>query len=334
MFQPDRRLANHVLNSFLTIVMLAIMVIVFCSSTIDLACAQEATSGDPLLKRRISDLEAENRALRKIIAEILASVKDVPGTSNAAKPNADGLRIIVLPDDWGNSRIEDMKKVVDSAAHPLASQLNAASSFAPVIIQRSKSGPITLYQRGAGNEYVVRLDSSDRAWAQLAFQFAHEFCHIICNYRNVNNPQMWFEETICEVASLYSLRKMGETWKTNPPYSNWNTYADALTDYARTRIAEQADNSQTLADFYRENSAALEEKGTNRKLNNFIAVKLLPHFEADPTGWQTIQYLNLGNAKENKTLSAYLSAWHQRVPKNQRDFVAQIAREFEIKLVE
>ena len=282
-----------------------------------------------LLEKRLAELEAENKALRKKINDIqkAAALK-----SSNSKPNTDGLRIIVLPDDWGEAGLLDMKKVADSAAHPIASLLEN-SSFSPIMIQRSKTGPITLYQRGVGNEYIVRLDTGDRAWAQMAFQFAHEFCHIICNYRDVDNSQLWFEETVCEVASLYSLRRMSENWETNPPYSNWKSYAAALSDYANDRISIQQEKKQSLAEFYREHEAALETSGTNRELNNFIAVKLLKHFEDTPAGWQAVRYLNLGEPNENKSFKTYLSGWYRRVPEKHRNFVTTIAREFELDLL-
>ena len=290
-----------------------------------------AQSEDALLKRRIAELEAENKSLRKIIEQIQQVVKTVPPAAVTGAANSEGLRIIVMPGDWGDSQTADMKKVVDSAAHPIASLLSG-ESFAPILIERSQSGPITLYKRGQGNEYIVKLDSSNRAWAQLSFQFAHEFCHILCNYRNVDNPQMWFEETLCECASLYSLRRMGKNWETNPPYSNWKNYSTALTNYANARIEAQRSKAGTLPEFYRSNKPELEKNATNRELNNFIAVKLLPLFEENPKAWQTVRYLNLGPASENKSFQHYLAGWHQRVPEEHREFISKVANAFDLQL--
>ena len=281
---------------------------------------------DTRIQKRISELEAENRALRKVIAELKSDHRSAVG---AASP--DGLRIVVLPDDWGESGLADMRKVCESAAHPIASQL-IDDGFAPIMVQRSKSGPISLFKRGDGNEYIVRLDSTNRAWAQLAYQFSHEFCHIVCNYRNVNNRQMWFEETLCELASIYSLRAMGQEWKTNAPYSNWKSYASALTNYARDRIQQHDTHSNSIAKFYRDNRAELEKTGTNRALNGYIAIKLLPIFESSPTGWQSLRYINLGPADENVSFKTYLTGWHRRVPEMHRAFVQRIASEFDLNI--
>ena len=330
-FCPDSRNTRGPLQSFLiTATSLGLVSFSLLSICLTNVAAQDEA---PLLKQRIAELEAENRALRKILTEIGNTLKEVPASSTTLKINQDGLRIIVMPGDWGESQIADIKRVAESAAHPIASLLNERR-FAPIILQRSKSGPITLYKRGVGNEYQVRLDTSDRAWAQLAFQFAHEFCHIVCNYRDAKNPQIWFEETLCECASLYSLRRMGENWKTNPPYSNWKSYATALTDYANTRVNAQNAKTKSVAEFYHENKRELERSGTNRELNNFIAVKLLPLFEDSPESWHSLRYLNLGNPEENLSLEEYLEGWHQRVPERHREFILRVSKLFEVELVE
>ena len=206
--------------------------------------------------------------------------------------------------------------------------------FAPIIVQHDNSGPITLYKRGQGNEYIVKLDTSDRAWAQLAFQFAHEFCHVICNYRDATNQQLWFEETLCECASLYALRQMATEWKTNAPYSNWKSYSNSLRDYADDRISSHtAGRKDSVAKFYRNNQAELNKSATNRVLNTYMAVQLLPLFEATPTAWQALRYINLGPAEENVSFQSYLQGWHDRSPTKHRAFIRQVATEFDLQLM-
>nr|MCS5632398.1 hypothetical protein [Pirellulaceae bacterium] len=188
------------LHRLITLTVLPFILVTCCSISL-------AGENDVPLKKRIAELEAENVTLRKIIADIQSAVKSVPDSAAPNSGTTNQLRIVILPGDWGESNLADIKKVCDSAAAMLMTHL-PDDNFAPIMVQRNKSGPITLYRRGQGNEYIVQLDTSDRAWAQLAFQFAHEFCHVICNYRDVTNQQLWFEETLCECASLYALRQM------------------------------------------------------------------------------------------------------------------------------
>jgi len=295
------------------------------------AAMSRADEGDARLRKRIAELEAENRSLRKIIAGIKRSLASVPASTIPAETAPGGLRIIVAPGDWGGSQLADIRKVCESAGKTIAAQLTD-DGFAPILVERGKSGPITLYKRGSGNEHIVKLDTGSNAWAQCAFQFAHEFCHIACNYRDAKNPQKWFEETLCECASLYALRRMADEWKTNAPYSNWKNYSGSLASYANDRIQKQSGRKEPAAQFYRDNRAALEKTATNRNLNLYLAVKLLPHFEANPTAWESLRYLNLGPAEENTSFKAYLAGWHDRVPDEHRSFIRLVAAEFDIKL--
>jgi hypothetical protein len=125
---------------------------------------------------------------------------------------------------------------------------------------------------------------------------------------------------------------MAVEWKTNPPYSNWKGYSASLESYASDRAKKYDGRKDSVALFYRTNKAELEKTGTNRELNTYIAVKLLPLFEAKPAAWQSLRYLNLGPAEENLSFKAYLTGWHGRVPEQHKPFVRQIAAEFDIEL--
>lgn len=292
-------------------------------------CSHEAIAQDDgKLLKRISELEAENQALRKIIANIQSQLSGVPKKSASLNVKSNQLRIVVLPSQWGNSQIEDIRKVCISSAESLWSEMAKDDGLAPIHISRSQSGPISIFERGLGYEYRVKLDTQDRAWAQCAYQFAHEFCHILCNYRNATNRQLWFEESLCECASLFALRRMGETWKTKAPYSNWKSYSVALQKYAADRIKKYDDNSEPLIDFYRKNRAKFEASGNNRELNGYVACKLLPKFEKNPSAWQALRYINLGPKDENETFEKYLKGWHDRVPKVHKPFVKEVSAEF------
>ena len=289
-----------------------------------------ADEGDVRLRKRITALEAENRSLRRIITAIQSSLASVP-PSTIVSTKRQGLRILVAPGEWGGSELADIKKVCESAAGTITAQLTD-DGFAPILVQRGNSGPITLYERGAGNEHIIRLDTGSNAWAQCAFQFAHELCHVVCNYRDAGNRQKWFEETLCECASLYALRRMAVEWETNPPYSNWKSYSASLATYANDRITKYSSRKKTVAQFYTANSAELEKTATNRELNTYLAVKLLPHFEKNPTAWQALRYLNLGPASENTSFRTYLTCWHARVPKEHQPFIRGISAEFGVRL--
>lgn len=80
--------------------------------------------------------------------------------------------------------------------------------------------------------HLIKLNTHNNLWCQWVYQFAHEFCHHLINgsmSRDVTGL-MWFEETVCELASLHNLYEMGRFCKTSSK-GNLNRYAPAVQDY-------------------------------------------------------------------------------------------------------
>src|SRR5439155_16401228 len=125
----------------------------------------------------------------------------------------DAFVIRVARDGWGDADPGDITKVLESAGEALRVRF-PGRAFPPIEVSRSEAGPITLYKRGPRGEIRVRLDVEGRQWAQFSFQFGHEVCHILCGNVEFENPNLWFEETLCEAASLHVLGRMAESWKT------------------------------------------------------------------------------------------------------------------------
>ena len=246
----------------------------------------------------------------------------------AASVSAQPTRLDIRVDDhgWGSSSVSDMKAVLHSTAAPLIAPFGDLK-LDPIEVARSETGPIVLFQRGSGGEYRVRLDTQDRRWAQLAFQFAHELCHILCGYVDDRNPNQWFEETLCETASLYALRRMAETWKTDPPYANWKDYAQVLGDYAQDRFEKYGlKPEQDLPAWYRGHEKALREKATLRDKNTAVAIRLLPIFEEDPARWRAVAYLNKVRARGDQPFDRYLGNWRRAAPAKWKPVVDAVAR--------
>ena len=203
----------------------------------------------------------------------------------------------------------------------------------PPIEIEAKGGPITLYKRGPEGQIRVLLNVSKTFWAQHAFQFAHEMGHIVCGYRQQENRNLWFEESLCELSSLFVLRRMSETWQTKPPYPNWKSYAPHLKEYAEQRIVKAAlPAGTTLAQWYAENSPVLLSNAVDRDRNTVVAAALLPLFEAEPESWEAVTWLNTEHLNKLFTFKDYLAAWRRNCPEKHRPFVTRIARQFELDL--
>ena len=197
---------------------------------------------------------------------------------------------------------------------------------------------MTLYEKRDGNTTVIQLSVKGRFWAQFAFQFAHELCHVFCNYDRIDlteSPNQWFEETLGETASLFALRRMATTWQTAPPYPNWASYAASLGQYATDRRAEPANHlpaGVTLAGWFALHQDELRANPYQREKNTAIASHLLPLFEDHPESWEAVRYLNAVKPERTKTFQTYLREWHDHCPKKYQPFVAQIAAQFGVTL--
>ena len=156
-------------------------------------------------------------------------------------------------DGFGASEA-DIRAVLDSAGRELW-QFFPDYRLEPIVVTRGHGGPITLFQRNDRGEIVVRLDTEKTSWCQYSYQFGHEFCHILCGFKPGYEGNKWFEETLCETASLYVMRGMSRKWKTSPPYPNWKDYHDALRDYVddilRKRDFAYEIYAKGLPEFYR-----------------------------------------------------------------------------------
>jgi hypothetical protein len=251
----------------------------------------------------------------------------------APVPAAAAHRLDIRPDPaakW-EAELENVQKVLESAAGALWVYF-PGRELKPILVE-PKGGPIVLFNRGKNGEFRVRLNTGERYWSQYSFQFAHEFCHILCNPVDDDTSNKWFEESLCEMASLFALRRMGETWKTDPPYPNWRGYAPALRKYADDRIEKASlPADQNLAAWYREHEAALRREPTQRELNEVAAVALLPLFEKEPAHWQAVGCLNAAPVPTPRSFATYLWDWHGRVPAEHQPFVRQIAAKFGMAL--
>lgn len=241
--------------------------------------------------------------------------------------------------EWGEGNSESRLAVCNSVSQEFLG-LFGDRRWDPIILTRWDRTP--LVQHGTvGGSRLVFVNAQGLKWDKLAYQFSHECCHIACNYRVGDNSNLWFEESLCEAASFFTLRRMAVTWRAAPPYQNWVTYSVKLEEYA-TQVMETFEvdgktvtveklEDRTLADWYREHEADLRKDPINRPLNKVVAIALLPLLERHPENWRAVSYLNL-QEKRPLPFREYLQEWHDAAPENEQKFVVEVAKLFEIEL--
>jgi hypothetical protein len=254
-----------------------------------------------------------------------------------ASPSAD-LRIEVERGAWGQAAPADIEKVTKSAAAEIWRYCPGLRMEAIRVYCR-RDFPQTDYNRGLDGRIRIGLAVHDPRWAQFAFQFGHEFCHAIAQQSSVGvrgwheskQANLWLEESICETASLFALRRMAATWKTNAPYPQWQTYSKALADYAADRMAQPAHRLPKGVAFrawFAQNETALRGNAALREKNVIVASQVLPFFEAEPQHWEAVAYLNVGTRVKNKTTAQKFVDWRTACPAEHQAFVGQMAALF------
>jgi hypothetical protein len=252
------------------------------------------------------------------------------------------LDIQVQINGFGNVSANDISAVLQSAAgeiwrHCPRTQLSGIDVYHRI------DHPQTDFKRSPSGRITIGLTAADTHWAQFAFQFGHEFCHTLANYANdprqlVRYPpqaNFWLEESLCETASLFTLRAMSRSWQTAPPFPSWRNYAPWLNGYAEQRLTRpehQLPAGKPFSAWFQENQAALRRNPAMRDWNTIIAIQLLPLFEAEPRGWQGVTFLNRGLHLANESLSKHLAEWRAQCPEDLRPFVTRLAAILAVEL--
>ena len=252
------------------------------------------------------------------------------------------LDIRVQANAFGSAKPDDIAVVLRSAGSELL-------RYCP----HTQLGGIDVYYRAdhpeidakltPGGRIAMALSARDTHWAQYGFQFAHEFCHALANYANSfrqtipdrPNSNLWLEESLCETASLFSLRAMSRTWQVSPPSLALRTYAPWLADYANQRLASPEHRlpvGTPFSDWFRQHQPALRKDAGHRDWNAIIAARLLPILEAEPAGWEAVTFLNHGSTNGQESLSEHFTQWRTNCPDRLRPFVSKLAGVFGVKL--
>ncbi len=233
--------------------------------------------------------------------------------------------------EWGDADPKDVRAVLQSVIEVISPYV-AKRNFGNILVRNDPKGPVSLYEKGPTDEYIILLNVKGRYWAQLAYQFSHEMCHLMSNYDlepNNASHQQWFEESLCEAFSLFALDKMAEQWANNPPYPQWQEFAPKFTEYKQDMFKQthrRLPKGMKMPVWYQQYAKTLsaDPYAQGRDLNELVANQLLPIFAENPATWETINYLNLEDDSEDKSLDKHLSDWQKNVPPNWEPTIKEI----------
>ena len=209
------------------------------------------------------------------------------------------LQVCVEPNGWGDARPVDIARLLtDAASHinrelrnPVVGTINVLSAPA------TDHTPRTLVQYSRPGSYSVQLTATERCWSQYAFQFSHEFCHVMIDpHRSEggSGANQWLDEAVCEVASMFVLRRMAKRWAVDPPYPNWSSYAVSITEYVNERMDKPEHtmpSGVSLHEWFLSNEETLRRDPHQRDKNAVVAYNWLPIFEIYPALWNAARCL-------------------------------------------
>src|SRR5438270_12435039 len=113
--------------------------------------------------------------------------------------------IAVQDGGWGASTAKEIRAIAFSAATEIARHC-PHTRIGPIVVHHRDDHPQTAWERTPDGKIIVGLAARDRQCAQLAFQFAHEFCHVLATQSNEwqrtwradGKPNLWLEESFAE----------------------------------------------------------------------------------------------------------------------------------------
>ncbi|MEA0563265.1 hypothetical protein [Lysinibacillus irui] len=172
-----------------------------------------------------------------------------------------------------------------------------------------------IYLSTAGNTY----------WAQNAYQLSHELCHHFIKKKTPIDNNSWFEESICELASIYFLSKTASLWS-NSTNAVKLSYSSSITEYISKLFISRSNID--LKQLSIQSSALYKEMNADpylRDNNNYIAIKLLPIFKKNPSLWGDIYLIRELNIKD---LNTFFTKWSQLAKKENVGSILEISELF------
>lgn len=166
----------------------------------------------------------------------------------------------------------------------------------------------------AYDKSYILIAASSRYWCQISYQLSHELLHFVIprNY-HLTGKNQWFEESLAEMMSFYTMQIIGENWSDNELSIVDLEYGSSFFSYLNN--AEKKIEVFNLNGLNNYDSMLLKEFQSDpykRKHLSYLALKMLPIFKKEPILWQSILHLN--RISDGLTLSSILEELSQKFP--------------------
>lgn len=171
-----------------------------------------------------------------------------------------------------------------------------------VSLVRSEESPCCF--RGS---HEIYLNTEIQYVSQAAYQFSHEMCHYRIPYLVAENLK-WLEESVCESASHFFMRRLAHVLSTKSNYTVLKEYAPRFIAYSENVLKDcrKVDLHSPLQ------IRRMELNWYLREENRCVAGQLLPLFEKRPVLWQAVPFL--GDIPPEFSLPDSFTIWKKISP--------------------
>lgn len=217
--------------------------------------------------------------------------------------------------DWKTLTLDSTQKVAEAVYEIFSTFVGKKLDYDVIVNNDTNKGhPLAHYEKNNNCWEITLSCASGTHWSQIAYQLAHEICHLYCNHSLCReHKHKWFEESLCECASIAILKKLSEEWDTHEISSYNKNYAESMDSYindVKDSVAIKFDNSERFIKWLNSNISELEQSSTNRELNKVVAVFLFDSILSDSScNWLATTTLNLWNCFDDNDFNSFIDNW-------------------------
>jgi hypothetical protein len=201
------------------------------------------------------------------------------------------------------------------------------------------NGPQTRCGGNCDIGYDIDLTAENDDWCKHLYQFSHEACHVFAQYQQAQHSNQWFEESLCEMSSLYCIKNIAAMGAkdqgpcvdllagSSPYHQSLNAYAEKLIN-----SPDRACDSDQLQFWLQRFEMDLRRDPYIRCLNGIVANRLLDLFMATPSNWAAVEFLNVNPcANGQDSFVEYLDNWQAATPHQYQALINQVKAMFGLK---
>jgi len=248
------------------------------------------------------------------MADMQSETTDAAGGTLASAP----LRI---QGRWGDARMQDVRAVLEETRLSALMGMSPPTMGIPseIVVIGDPDADASTVRAESGDRAMMTLRMKGRFWAAAAYQFSHQFGHVITNGWDRSDgaagPSQWLEEALVEAVALINLQRMSVLWHFAPPYPHWDSHGETLARYAKNRLAElraaapSVDLERDGKTWFRDNEADLATLTDVDDLTGGLVAWLVAELRSAPGVGQSIPALNRWEERTALPVPDYLAAW-------------------------